>query len=353
MTGAKSTTISSVHSISEASKSSTGKVTSTSVSTTTGKGSSLPKTSSASETYGVPSGKPTSTVPTAKGLDKDFPDNVPCTEFPSDYGAIPVEYMNLGGWIGVQVPNIATAAGFDDIETMVSNLCDGEDCCVEGAFCSYACPPGYQKSQWPKTQGTTGQSIGGIQCRSGMLRLTNPDEKRLCIPGAKEVNIQVENKLNGSVAICRTDYPGTEGMTIPLETYPGDVAPLTCPDQKTYYQWQGKSTSGQYYVNNLNVPAFDACQWSDGEEPIGNWAPLNLGVGYANGAAYLAIFQNRPTTYSRLGFSVEIVAKHMSGKCKYSHGKYCKGDDYQDCNDNDGCTVAVSSGNATFVLSYD
>ncbi|KAF2137263.1 uncharacterized protein K452DRAFT_302024 [Aplosporella prunicola CBS 121167] len=98
------------------------------------------------------------------------------------------------------------------METMVSNLCDGEDCCVEGAFCSYACPPGYQKSQWPKTQGATGQSIGGIQCRNGVLRLTNPDEKRLCIPGAKEVNVQVEDKLNGSVDNSKTDRSNGSGQ---------------------------------------------------------------------------------------------------------------------------------------------
>lgn len=138
----------------------------------------------------------------AKGLDADFPDGeLDCSTFPSDYGAIPLDYLGLGGWSGIQYVTIVGEV-VSDIITAVAG-----DGCTEGAMCSYACPAGYQKSQWPSTQGSSGQSVGGLQCKGGKLHLTNPSlSKKLCIPGVG--GVQVKNTLSEQVAVCRTDYPG-------------------------------------------------------------------------------------------------------------------------------------------------
>ena len=140
-----------------------------------------------------------------QGLDQEFPEGtIDCTTFPSDYGPIEVGWANLGGWSGIQYVTIE-----GNSVTHIDTAVPGGDGCKPGAMCSYACPPGYQKSQWPSAQGSTGQSIGGIQCNSnGKLVLTNPDlSKNLCIKGTGATTVQ--NKLSSNAAICRTDYPGS------------------------------------------------------------------------------------------------------------------------------------------------
>ncbi|KAK0940158.1 Sperm-associated antigen 4 protein [Friedmanniomyces endolithicus] len=285
----------------------------------------------------------------ATGIDSNFPDGqLDCCTFPSDYGAIPVDWMGLGGWTGVQLPG-SNQGGFSNIETVTKDLVGSGGACTEGAYCSYACPAGYQKAQWPATQGATGQSVGGILCQGGKLHKTNPAMSgSLCMPGTDKVTILVENNLSSNVAICRTDYPGTEAETIPLDAQPGSTSNLTCPDASNYYTWEGGHTSAQYYVNPAGVAVQDACQWGSAANPWGNYAPLNLGVGYSNGAAWLAIFQNAPTTTAQLDFAVEIVGDGVSGSCKYSNGQYCSG---ESCSAVTGCTVSISSGTATFVFS--
>lgn len=166
--------------------------------------SATPTSASSSETVQTPaaSSSSASSSSTATGLDADFPDGeLDCSTFPSEYGAIPLDYLKLGGWSGIQY--VSYAGNFiNDIVTAVAG-----DTCKDGAMCSYACPPGYQKSQWPSTQGATGQSVGGIECRNGKLHLTNPSlSKKLCIPGVGGVHVQ--NTLGETVAVCRTDYPG-------------------------------------------------------------------------------------------------------------------------------------------------
>ena len=275
------------------------------------------------------------------GVDTPFPDGeIDCSDFPSDYGAVPLNYLGLGGWSGVQSPGSASG-GFSDIMTLTSSQCSNGNCCVEGAYCSYACPPGYQKAQWPSTQGATGQSVGGIQCSGGKLQLTNSGlSNTLCIPGASEVTVQIQNTLGQNVAVCRTDYPGTESETIPVNAGPGQTQPLACPNADSYYMWQGSHTSAQYYVNPAGVSQEDGCQWGSSANPWGNYAPLNLGVGYSNGAAWLSIFQNAPTTDAKLDFSVEIQGDGISGTCRYSNGQYCGGANYDDCSSTTGCTVS-------------
>ena len=145
-----------------------------------------------------------SSTPGGQGLDAEFPDGeIDCTTFPSNYGPIEVEWANLGGWSGIQYVTIEG----DTVTEIVTGV-PGGDGCKPGAMCSYACPPGYQKSQWPSAQGSTGQSVGGLSCNSnGKLTLTNPGlSKTLCIPGTGAVIVQ--NKLSSNAAICRTDYPG-------------------------------------------------------------------------------------------------------------------------------------------------
>ena len=144
------------------------------------------------------------TMSDGQGLELEFPDGeIDCSTFPSEYGPIEVEWANLGGWSGIQY---VTVEG--DAVTHIVTAVPGGKGCIPGAMCSYACPPGYQKSQWPSTQGATGQSVGGIHCNAnGKLSLTNPDLSRtLCMKGTGAIHVQ--NKLSSNAAICRTDYPG-------------------------------------------------------------------------------------------------------------------------------------------------
>ncbi|KAL9103545.1 MAG: hypothetical protein Q9163_001423 [Psora crenata] len=288
-----------------------------------------------------------------QGLDKDFPDGtVDCSTFPSDYGPIRVDWTELGGWSGIQYVTIQ-GNSITHIDTAVP----GGDGCKPGAMCSYACPAGYQKSQWPSAQGSTGQSVGGLHCNeNGKLSLTNPSlSKKLCIKGTGATTVQ--NKLSKNAAICRTDYPGTytfgdltkvfaeplgtENEVVPLNTEPRSINVLTCPDASTYFRHDGDPTSAQYYINNQGVSVQNACIWGADGTNMGNWAPSYLGVGQdAFGKTWLAISstaQNNPTNYKPLNFVVEIVGD-TSGKCRLSKGKYCSGDNYDDCNEL-GCTV--------------
>ena len=131
-------------------------------------------------------------------------------------------------------------------------------------------------------------------------------------------------------------------MTIPLNTQPGSTNPLTCPSEDSYYRWQGKSTSAQYYVNNMGVSVQGRCWWNKPGSNNGNYAPVNLGVGYSAGQAWLSIIPNKPTNPdAQLNFEIELQGEQMSGKCKYSKGQYCSGDNYENCG-GDGCTVCIS-----------
>jgi SUN family beta-glucosidase len=111
-----------------------------------------------------------------------------------------------------------------------------------------------------------------------------------------------------------------------------------------YYRHLGKKTSLQYYINNKGVPEHEACWWSNGTRPVGNWAPMNLGVSYDSDVsrAHISLFQNRPTTQERLDFTVEFLLEQPNSmKCRYSGGKWCSGDDYQNCKE-DNCDVSMT-----------
>ncbi|KAJ5794572.1 hypothetical protein N7457_001171 [Penicillium paradoxum] len=299
-------------------------------------------TSSAAATSSASSSS-SSSISGAKGLTADFPDGeIDCSEFPSDYGALPLDYLGLGGYSGIQYITLLDDLVSDIVTAVTGDKCHG------GAMCSYACPPGYQKSQWPTAQGSTGQSVGGLQCKLGKLYLTNKNHKQLCIPGVGDVH--VKNKMSEDVAVCRTDYPGTESETVPLAAAPGSVHDLTCPDGDNYFLWEGKVTSAQYYVNPKGISTEKACQWGDGSEPIGNWAPINLGVGYTSNGKFLSIFPNAPTTTETLDFNIKLEGDGLSDECRYENGKFY--DSNGPISGNSGCTVGVTSGKAYYVF-YD
>ncbi|KAL8959072.1 MAG: hypothetical protein Q9193_003996 [Seirophora villosa] len=306
--------------------------------------------SNTQSSHSLPSSEPSSDPFGGVGLDREFPHGaIDCSQFPSDYGPIEITWMGLGGWSGIQYPTLKGNRVVD----IVTGIAGGKNCSV-GALCSYACPPGYQKSQWPPTQGATGQSVGGLQCNTeGKLELTNPDlSKTLCIKGTGATKVQ--NKLKTNAAICRTDYPGTEDETVPLNTQPDSESPLTCPDSNTYFKHEGDPTTAQYYVNNRGVPVDEACRWNTDGSGKGNWAPTYFGVGQdIYGKTWLSIAstrQNNPVSYSPLDYVVEIVGDGLSGKCRLQNGRYCSGRNYNDCNDM-GCTVQLMSGEATYVLT--
>jgi SUN family beta-glucosidase len=121
----------------------------------------------------------------------------------------------------------------------------------------------------------------------------------------------------------------------------GETQELACPDGDDYYKKGNSPTSAQYYVNPKGVPIEKACQWGSPGEDVGNYAPLNIGVGWMGGKGWLSIFQNAPTTDAKLDFTVELVGDDMNGKCRYQNGQYCSGDNYENCNTVAGCTVCL------------
>ncbi|KAF2757703.1 SUN-domain-containing protein [Pseudovirgaria hyperparasitica] len=289
--------------------------------------------------------------------DGDFPDyddSVSCDDFPEAFGPIRLDYLGLNGWSGIQSPQSILAAGFNDILTIKADMFNGFTG-QEGSLYSYACPIGYQKTQWPSTQGATGQSVGGLLCTDGKLTLTRGDvTKKLCSPGTDKITIKVKNTMSKGVAVCRTDYPGTESETIPTFVSGGEEHKLACPDADGLdaYVWEGKATSAQLYVNNAGVSQEDGCWWNEPGSGVGNYAPANIGIGFKDGKGWISIQQNAPTTYEKLDFTITIEGDDINGNCRYDAGKqaYCSGADYEDCNDL-GCTTTVLSGTATYIFS--
>ncbi|KAL6896263.1 glycoside hydrolase family 132 protein [Trichoderma longibrachiatum] len=307
-----------------------------------------PTTTAQATTSSAPSStasKPASSSPVsgATGLDADFPSGkISCHTFPSEYGAVALDWLGTGGWSGLQfVPDYSPdSQSITDIITGIAG-----QTCGKGAMCSYACPPGYQKTQWPKAQGSTLESIGGLYCNEdGFLELTRPDHPKLCEAGAGGVSIK--NELDDSVCTCRTDYPGIESMVIPACASGGETIELTNPDESDYYVWDGKSTSAQYYVNKKGYAVEDACVWNSSLDPkgAGNWSPVIIGTGKtSDGTTWLSIFQNLPTSTALLDFNIEITGD-VSSKCSYINGQWTGGDN--------GCTTSMPSGGSAVIRYF-
>ncbi|KAF5113589.1 hypothetical protein DV454_003482 [Geotrichum candidum] len=261
-------------------------------------------------------------------ISDDFEDGtIDCSSFPSGQaGVVSLDYLGFGGWSGIYHSDTSTGGS-----------------CTEGSYCSYSCQPGMSKTQWPSNQPSNGVSVGGLLCKGGKLYRSNSNYKNLCVWGVDSA--VVVSELSESVAICRTDYPGTENMVVPTIVGAGETAALTCVDQSSYYTWNGKATSAQYYVNNAGVSQADGCVWGDSSSGVGNWAPLNFGAGAVDGISYLSLIPN-PNNRKAANFNVKIVAEDggvVNGECKYENGVY-------NGSGSDGCTVAVTSGRAKFVL---
>ncbi|KAK9418183.1 hypothetical protein SUNI508_08377 [Seiridium unicorne] len=318
-----STTIS-ISSSSSSSTTSTHAATTTSTSTSAAAATS----STASSTSG------------ATGVTVEFPSGeIDCGTFPSDYGAVAVDWLGTAGWSSIQQVPDYTFGVSEAISYIVAGVSGDE--CTSGSFCSYACPDGYVKSQWPEAQGATGQSIGGLYCNSdNKLELSRSGYTTLCQKGCGGVTIV--NKLDCGDAICRTDYPGSEAMVLPLWTEPGHSYDLANIEADDYYTWDGKATSLQYYINPKGVSVEDACVWTSPTYPnsAGNWAPINLGLGKdSSGTTYLSLFNNAPTSTATLDFDV-IISGDISGTCWYKSGSYPSGT---------GCTVAISDGGSATI----
>ncbi|EGW32570.1 uncharacterized protein SPAPADRAFT_61638 [Spathaspora passalidarum NRRL Y-27907] len=260
------------------------------------------------------------------GPNQKFEDGVyDCSSVPTGQGVIAIDWISglTGGW-----------------STIMNANGDTSSTCSDGFYCSYGCQAGMSKTQWPSSQPASGISVGGLLCKGGKLYRSNPDSDYLCEWGANNVNF--ESEISKDVAICRTDYPGSENMNIPTLLSAGGSAPVSVVDSDTYYTWNGGKTSTQYYVNNAGVSVEDGCIWGTDGSGVGNWAPVVLGAGTTGGKTYLSLIPN-PNNKDQPNYNIKIVGDDVNGSCQYENGQYNGAG-------SDGCTVTVNSGNAKFVF---
>lgn len=249
---------------------------------------------------------------------------IACSDFPSSYGAVAVDWVGMNGWASVMAMDGSTSSD-----------------CEDGFYCSYACPAGQSKTQWPSNQPSDGKSVGGLYCKGGYLYRSNTAADSLC---ESDVGTGfAKSSLDKDVALCRTDYPGSENMVIPTLLKAGGSVSLSVVDEDSYYIWKGLKTSTQYYVNNAGVSVEDGCVWGSSGSGVGNWAPLVVGAGYTDGLTYLSLIPN-PNNSSPPNFNVRIEATEgssINGDCYYEDGTFSS---------SGGCTVTVTSGSAQLVF---
>ena len=276
---------------------------------------------------------PTSGMSGGSGVDAEFPSGqLSCDSFPSGYGAIPADWLGMSGWLGIQ-------RGHANIVTGIAG-----HSCTPGSYCSYLCPSGYEKSQWPARQGDDNESIGGLYCNSqGKLEITRPAVKTLCQKG--KGGVYVKSSLSETAFVCRTDYPGTESMLIPIEVAPGGQYPVTNPDQ-TWYLWDGKKTSAQYYINKSGLSRDNACTWDSPADPTGagDKAPTNFGTGMDNGITYFGLFPNSAVSSAILNYNVRITVDGQEA-CSLVNGVYSGSPN--------GCTGAARAGQEVLIELYN
>lgn len=260
---------------------------------------------------------------------EEFEDGVhDCDTLPTGQGVIAVDWISglNGGYTSIMNQQGKTSST-----------------CQDGFYCSYACQAGMSKTQWPDEQPSNGISVGGLYCKNGKLYKSNSDKNYLCEWGEKTATFK--SKISKDVAICRTDYPGSENMNIPTLLEAGSTALASVVDSDDYYTWKGGRTSTQYYVNNAGVSVEDGCIWGTEGSGVGNWAPVVLGAGQTSGKTYLSLIPN-PNNKEAPNYNIKIVANDgatVNGDCYYEDGSYNgKG--------TDGCTVTVTSGSASFVF---
>jgi hypothetical protein len=131
-----------------------------------------------------------------------------------------------------------------------------------------------------------------------------------------------------------------------LEIHPGETKQLAIVDQASYYRsaTEGKGTSRQYYLNPKGVAAEKACQWGNENSPVGNWAPMNVGLGWApNDMGYFSMFNNAPTQKTAtLGYNVVVQGGDMP--CHYDNQKITYGSQVWPAFGPNalGCTIGVA-----------
>ncbi|KAI5954602.1 SIM1 [Candida jiufengensis] len=250
-----------------------------------------------------------------------------CDTVPTGQGVIAIDWISglNGGW-----------------STIMNSNGDTSSTCKDGYYCSYGCQAGMSKTQWPSEQPSNGISVGGLLCKNGKLYRSNPDQDYLCSWGANNVNF--ESSISKDVAICRTDYPGSENMNIPTLLQAGGSAPVSVVDSDNYYNWRGGKTSTQYYVNNAGVSVEDGCIWGEAGSGVGNWAPVVLGAGTTGGKTYLSLIPN-PNNQQKPNYNIKIVGDNINGNCKYENGQYNGAG-------SDGCTVTASSSSKVQFVFY-
>ncbi|SCU87741.1 LADA_0E05886g1_1 [Lachancea dasiensis] len=297
----------------------------TSTSASSSSSDSDSESSPASSSTSSSSSSSTSSSSSGSGSFQDG--TIKCSDFPTDDGVVQLPWVGLDGWASVMALDGSTSQS-----------------CQDGFYCSYACKPGMSKTQWPSDQPSDGRSVGGLECRDGYLYRSNTDADSLC--EADHSSAYAVNNKDSQIAMCRTDYPGSENMVIPTVVKGNSKQPVSVVNEDSYYKWGGKKTSTQYYVNNAGVSMEDGCVWGSEGSGIGNWAPVVLGAGYTNGCTYLSIIPN-PNNKDAPNFNLKIEATDGSdivGDCSYEDGVYSGG------SGSDGCTVTVTSGSANFVF---
>jgi len=202
--------------------------------------------------------------------------------------------------------------------------------------------------------GANGESVGGLECRSdNRLYRINQDNNILCMADSSAVTVEVVNNMAQPIAICKTNYPGDEAMTIPYPVQPGQSIELPVIQATDFYRANGAPTSGQFYINNPGVPVDQACVWGQPGSMKGNFVSMNLGVGInGNQPAYASLFTNWPTqnagTYPGT-IRVEGSAISPSEGCQYdgySGTLTFNGQAQSTVNQGHsvGCTIAVNQG---------
>lgn len=284
------------------------------------------------------------------GVDADFPDGtIDCSDFDSLslYGAVSLENTAVSPFLGYMHVGVDayTLGQTADITVDISEPTSGDP--VAGTFVGYACPAGYDAAQWPAAQGSSGQSVGGLWCGSDeKLHLTRSDTtSKLCQAGAG--NVHIVSNLSKDIYICKTWYPGNEGMYLPTLVSAGSTVDLYNPLQSESYTWQGLTTSAQYYLNMQDVPVGQACTWTPDSpytEVAGNWAGMNLGTSVdSDGDTFLSIFHNTPTSDAALDYNIQVAGTSSGGEgdvsgcpCKYDYGSNSV------TGGGNGCTVSPS-----------
>lgn len=314
--------------------------------TDTSTSSTASTTSTSSSSYSTTESSSGST-----GIDSDFPDGeIGCADFASvaKYGAVELGHTPVAPWLGFMKVGLSayTLGQSASITVDIEEPTSGDP--TPGTFVGYACPDGYDASQWPEAQGLTGQSLGGLWCASDeKLYLTrSATTHKLCQAGAG--NVHVISDLDKDVYICKTWYPGNEGMYLPTLVSAGSTVDLYNPYQSESYEWLGLTTSAQFYLNMQGVPVEQACTWTPDSpytKVAGNWAGINLGTSVnADGETFLSIFHNTPTSTAALDYNIKIAGTPSGGKGDVS-GLAC---DYDYSSNTitgggNGCTVSFTN----------